>query len=54
VRIGEEEGCEIEEAVEHAQAVIDVLCDAVSAGEIEDIRAQLPQEFAELFKVTRH
>jgi uncharacterized protein (DUF2267 family) len=54
LRVSEEEDCEIEEAVEHAQAVIEVLCDAVTAGEIEDIKSQLPKDFAELFKGTRH
>jgi uncharacterized protein (DUF2267 family) len=54
VRVSEEEECEVEEAVEHAQAVIDVLCEAVSKGEIEDIKSQLPKDFAELFEGTRH
>ena len=54
VRVSEEENCAVDEAVEHAQAVIDVLCEAVTEGEIEDIKAQLPKDFAELFIGTRH
>jgi uncharacterized protein (DUF2267 family) len=54
LRISEEEECAVEEAAEHARAVIDVLCDAVTAGEIEDIKSQLPKDFAALFEVTRH
>jgi uncharacterized protein (DUF2267 family) len=54
LRISEEEECAVEEAAEHARAVIDVLCDAVTAGEIEDIKSQLPKDFAALFEGTRH
>lgn len=54
VRISEEENCAVDEAVEHAQAVINVLCDAVTAGEIDDLKAQLPKDIAELFEGTRH
>jgi uncharacterized protein (DUF2267 family) len=48
---GEEKG---PQAAEHARAVLEVLCQAVSQGEIEDIKAQLPKDFAELFEGTRH
>jgi uncharacterized protein (DUF2267 family) len=54
VRISEEEECAVDEAAEHARAVIEVLCDAVTAGEIEDIKSQLPKDFAALFEGTRH
>jgi uncharacterized protein (DUF2267 family) len=54
VRISEEEDCAVDEAAEHARAVLEVLCEAVSQGEIEDIKAQLPKDFAELFEGTRH
>ncbi|WP_101295444.1 DUF2267 domain-containing protein [Halegenticoccus soli] len=37
------------DAVHHARVVIDVVDDAASQGEMTDVRAQLPQEFEELF-----
>lgn len=37
------------EATEQAKAVIRVLQEAVSAGEIADVRAKLPDDYAELF-----
>ena len=43
-------GVDLPGAVYHARVVIDVLGDAVTQGEIEDIRSQLPQEFAPLFE----
>lgn len=49
-RIGRKEGVEIGEASAHARAVIDVLCHAVTQGEIDDICSQLPEDFAALFK----
>lgn len=49
-RISRKEGIEIEEASAHARAVIEVLCEAVTQGEIDDIRSQLPEDFAALFK----
>lgn len=49
-RISRNEGVGIEEASAHARAVIDVLCEAVTQGEIDDICSQLPGDFAELFK----
>jgi uncharacterized protein (DUF2267 family) len=50
-RISLREGVELPQAVNHAHAVIDVLTDAISYGEIQDIRTQLPPEFAPLFGV---
>jgi len=44
-RVSIREGVPLETAREHARAVISVLVDALSKGEIEDIRAQLPVEF---------
>jgi hypothetical protein len=38
------------DAVQHARAVIAVLQEAVSPGEIEDVRSQLPRDFDRLFK----
>jgi uncharacterized protein (DUF2267 family) len=48
-RVSQEEGVDLPEAVHHARVVIEVLQEAVSAGEIEDVRAQLPAEFDPLF-----
>jgi uncharacterized protein (DUF2267 family) len=48
-RVSAYEGVSCAEAERHARAVLAVLCDAVSPGEIEDVRAQLPREFDRLF-----
>jgi len=49
-RAAEREGAHsIQIAEAHARAVTSVLKDAVSAGEIKDVRSQLPKEFAPLF-----
>lgn len=34
----------------HAKAVLSVLSEAVSAGEMKDIKSQLPEDYAALFK----
>ncbi len=49
-RVGEREGVDLPVSVHHARAVIAVLQDAVSRGEIDDVRAQLPEEFTPLFE----
>lgn len=49
-RISSKEGVGIAEAAAHARAVIEVLCEAVTQGEIDDICSQLPEDFAALFK----
>lgn len=49
-RVSEREGVDLPVSVHHARAVIAVLQDAVSRGEIDDVRAQLPEEFAPLFE----
>ncbi len=49
-RVSIREGVELPQAVYHARAVIEVLQEAISPGEIEDIRAQLPKEFNPLFE----
>jgi uncharacterized protein (DUF2267 family) len=49
-RVTEKEGVDEPVAVFHARAVIDVLQEAVSAGEIDNIRAQLPEEWDPLFE----
>jgi uncharacterized protein (DUF2267 family) len=52
-RVSVVEGVDVPEAIFHAQAVIAVLCEAVSQGEIDDVRAQLPAEFDRLFEPGR-
>ncbi len=47
----EEAGVEkLEDAVAHARAVMGVLEEAVSGGEMEDVRRQFPSEFDPLFE----
>ena len=53
-RVGVREEVRFAEAARHARAVISVLCDAVSPGEIADVRAQLPREFDDLFENPSH
>ncbi len=53
-RVSSKEGTDVSEASEHAKAVISVLCDAVTKGEIDDIRSQLPKDFDILFEGTKH
>jgi uncharacterized protein (DUF2267 family) len=49
--VSEREGVELEEATLHARVVIGVLTEAVSMGEIKDVRVQLPAALAQLFNV---
>ncbi len=49
-RVSLREGVELSDAVFHARAVIEVLNEAVSRGEMDDVRAQLPTEFDRLFE----
>ncbi len=49
--VSEREGVELEDATLHARIVISVLTEAVSVGEIQDVRVQLPAAFAQLFNV---
>jgi uncharacterized protein (DUF2267 family) len=48
-RVSQREHVDLDEATRHAKAVMEVVCTAVSVGEIDDVRAQLPREFASLF-----
>jgi uncharacterized protein (DUF2267 family) len=48
-RIGEEEGVGVDEASKHAKAVVSVLCDSVTPGEIMDVRSQLSKDYDVLF-----
>ncbi len=48
-RVGEKEGVDQDAAAQHARAVASVLQEAVTTGEMDDIRDQLKPEYAELF-----
>jgi uncharacterized protein (DUF2267 family) len=47
--IGEREGVNTDEASDHTRAVVSVLQEAVSEGEMDDVRRQFPSEFDPLF-----
>lgn len=49
-RVTEKEDVDKPVAVQHARAVINVLQEAVSGGEIDGLRAQLPEEWDPLFE----
>jgi uncharacterized protein (DUF2267 family) len=49
-RVSLREGVDLPDAIFHATAVIEVLSEAVSKGEMDDVRAQLPAEFDRLFE----
>jgi uncharacterized protein (DUF2267 family) len=49
-QVSEKEGVDLPVGTHHARAVIAVVQDAVSGGELEDVREQLPQEYAPLFE----
>ena len=49
--VSEREGVDLPDAMLHARVVIGVLTEAVSQGEIKDVRVQLPAAFAQLFNV---
>lgn len=48
-RVAEREGLSPSEALHHARAVVHVLGEAVTPGEIDDVRAELPEDFEPLF-----
>jgi uncharacterized protein (DUF2267 family) len=49
-RVGERAGLQdATEAERRARAVMGVLTEAISGGELEDVKSQLPSEFADLF-----
>lgn len=50
-RVSEREGVPIADANFHARVVIGLLCESVTMGQIQDVRAQLPADFAHLFAV---
>jgi uncharacterized protein (DUF2267 family) len=47
--VSEREGVDLPDATLHARVVLGVLNEAVSIGEIQDVRVQLPAAFAQLF-----
>lgn len=49
-RVSEREGVDLPVAVHHARAVVSVLQEAVSRGEIEDVRSQLLDDYMPLFE----
>jgi uncharacterized protein (DUF2267 family) len=49
--VSERERADLPTATFHARVVIGVLTEAVSMGEIQDVRVQLPAAFAQLFNV---
>ncbi len=44
-RVSEREGVDVSDAVRHARAVVSVIQDSVSPGEMEEILSQLPEEY---------
>lgn len=49
-KVSEREGVDLPKSVHHARCVIDVLTEAVSPGQIEKVRRQLPDGWASLFE----
>src|SRR5450759_4754962 len=52
-RVSQREEVDLPKAIYHARVVIAVLYEAVSPGEMADIRAQLPIDYARLFEPGR-
>ena len=50
-RVSDREGIALPDATFHARVVIALLSEVVTIGEIENVRAQLPAEFRQLFEV---
>ena len=50
VRVSEAEGVELPESVHHTRAVFSVLQDAVSQGEIDHVKDQLPEDWLPIFE----
>jgi uncharacterized protein (DUF2267 family) len=49
-RVAERSGADLPDAVFQVRVVFEVLSEAVSKGEIDDIRAQLPQDYQRIFE----
>ncbi len=50
LRVAAKETVDLPDATFHARAVIDVLHEAVTTGEMEDVRTQLPDNYKPLFE----
>jgi uncharacterized protein (DUF2267 family) len=50
-RVSCREGIDLGRSMHHARAVLSVLTEAVSSGEIADVRAQLPEDLKWLLEV---
>ena len=49
-RVSEKEGIDLPVATYHARVVLEVLREAVTPGEIDDVRGQLPADYQRLFE----
>lgn len=49
-KVCERSGADKPDAVHHARVVMNVVQEAVSGGELDDMKAQLPDEYAPLFE----
>jgi len=50
LRVAAKETADLPDAVHHARAVMEVLLESVTQGEMDDIRSQLPDDFGPLFE----
>ena len=50
LRVAAKESADVPDAAHHVRAVLDVLQEAVTTGELEDIRGQLPDNYQPLFE----
>jgi uncharacterized protein (DUF2267 family) len=50
LRVAAKETADLPDAVHHARAVMEVLLESVTPGEMDDIRSQLPDDFGPLFE----
>lgn len=49
-RVAERESVDYPDAVYHARVVVEVIGEAITQGEMDDVRAQLPAEYDPLFE----
>jgi len=49
-KVANRENVEMQDAIHHTKAVMSVLCEAVSGGELQDVGCQLPSEYSEIFE----
>jgi uncharacterized protein (DUF2267 family) len=50
-RVSQREGVDLNESTYHARVIAALLSEVVTMGEIQDVRSQLPPDFAKLFDV---